>query len=67
MEHIKDLIGVEGHILAWRGKQELIDRARELLDIWEHRGYSCPNEVPEGELKQEFRELLRQLGLKVGF
>lgn len=62
-------IGVQGHVNAFilKPRVEIIARCRAIMDDWEAKGWHKPNDVPENNTKQEFRDLLRALGQEVTF
>lgn len=66
---LRDELEVPGHVVAIEtitlkeAKKEL----NAIMDEWEKKGWSKPNDVPECCKKQRYRELLRSIGLKVDF
>ena len=66
---LRDELEVPGHVVAYeiKTKEQMIKELRDIMDVWEKKGYNKPNDVPEGEDKERYRELLKGLGLKVDF
>ena len=44
--------------------KEAIERIKAILDIWERQGFNTMNEAPDGELKNEFKQLSLAVGVK---
>jgi hypothetical protein len=66
---LRDELEVPGHVVMIRNMtvKEAVDRAKEIMDDWNENGFKKFNDVPEGKLKEEFRNLGTALGFKVEF
>lgn len=68
-QEIRDYLGVEGDVILWESLYvpELCRRARKIIDFWESEGVNTLGDIPEGESKQQLRELFSALGQDVRF
>lgn len=66
---LRDELEVPGYVNMYemKSKSQISKELNSIIDKWEKQGYKKPNDVPECEEKQRFRELLKSLGLKVSF
>jgi cyanate lyase len=49
-------------------RKEAIERVREILDLWEMKGYSKPNDVPPTDPHiSEFLQLMKGFGYPVDY
>jgi len=49
-------------------KKEAIDKVKEILTVWESKGWSKPNDVPPNDENiQEFLQLMEGLGHHVDY
>jgi len=56
-----------GPVVAYVTRDIVIKRTRELLDLFESKGWLKMNDIPESKEKEEFRDLLKSLSLNVQF
>ena len=64
---LRDELELPGHIVAYVTRDIVIKRIRELLDLFESKGWSKMNEIPESKDKEELKDLLKSLSLNVQF
>ena len=57
----------EGRVVVLKSmsRADAVNRMKEIMDEWEKRGYEKTNDVPDGELKSEFKYLALNLKIKV--
>ena len=69
MIDLRDLLGVPGHVVMIHGmtKQEIIDEAKAIMTHWEVSGYHSPDDVPESDEKERYRQLMKSLCFDVKF
>jgi len=67
---LRDELEVEGDVRMYKIRThglEDIDRMREMMRLWEEKGWVKLNDVPDGEEKVEFIRLARKVGFTNGF
>jgi hypothetical protein len=69
MRELKDELEVHGHVVMIESipKSDTLKEIGDIMNEWEAKGYSKPNDVPEGEKKERFRQLMKSIGFKVNF
>lgn len=69
MRKLRDELELPGHVvmLTAVSRGQAIQEMRDIMADWERQGFRKPDDAPEDDRKQRFRELGRALGMKVLF
>ena len=60
---ISQALELPGHCILVKSisKNDLIKEANQILDSWEAQGFHAIKDVPDGEQKKHFKDIMRML------